>query len=494
MTSPTVPPNAYTDAPEQHPNIILGSLQLLFWLFFRPSAWRNHLTRIDPALNPNRQQGTRLRWRNCALWRLLMQEYLILPFLAFSILGLILSALGESKEIIFWRVAWGVRWGLTSWVASGVQWGVASGVALAVTLGVGLAMAWGAALNLALGFAWGVGWGVGLGAASGAVLGVTLTPGFSAKRSVGWGVGLGVVFGVGLGVAFHMSSGVVSGLTSGLTLGVVLGVMSGVTLGVTLGVVSGVVPGVSPDVSWRVGWRLASIVTLGLAFGLSSGVASGVAFALGVSVNYWLPVVFYPLLTVWNILLYQLEKRLTGTKFSLLHRHSAFWYEWQFLPFPKLDKHLILILDRNPDEAKAAINYLITSRQRWAALAAQIEIDAWSLENCNDVRDISNAHQKLGACELESPAGVWLISFSQISQEVDAGLNQESAFNRLLALSAVAQNLDNFLRELTACGDKDALRFYPIALRWYDIVAGCVRELATEIEQETGSPQIAGAE
>jgi hypothetical protein len=318
-------------------------------------------------------------------------------------------------------------------------------------------------------------------------LGVTLTPGFSAKRSVGWGVGLGVVFGVGLGVAFHMASGVVSGLTSGLALGTVLGVMSGVTLGVTLGVVSGVVPGVSPDIAWRVGWRLASIVTLGLAFGLTSGVSSGVAFALGVSVNIWLPVVFYPLLTVWNILLYQLDKRFAeqfaGSKFSLLRWHSAFWYEWQFLPFPKLDKHLILILDRNPDEAKAAINYLKSSRQRWAAQAAQIEIDARSLENCADVRDISNAHQKLGVGELESPAGAWLISFSQISQDVDAGLNQDSEFNRLLALSAVAHNLDNFLRELTACGDKDALRFYPIALHWYDIVAGCVRELAAEIDQ-----------
>jgi hypothetical protein len=39
------------NAPEQHPNLILGSLQLLFWLFFRPSAWQNHLKRIDPALD-----------------------------------------------------------------------------------------------------------------------------------------------------------------------------------------------------------------------------------------------------------------------------------------------------------------------------------------------------------------------------------------------------------------------------------------------------------
>ncbi|MBW4447112.1 MAG: hypothetical protein KME38_09625 [Spirirestis rafaelensis WJT71-NPBG6] len=53
MTSPDIPRNAYNDAAEQYPNLILGSLQLLFWLFFRPSAWRNHQKRVDPALEPN---------------------------------------------------------------------------------------------------------------------------------------------------------------------------------------------------------------------------------------------------------------------------------------------------------------------------------------------------------------------------------------------------------------------------------------------------------
>ncbi|MEH1853190.1 MAG: hypothetical protein V7L11_16320 [Nostoc sp.] len=84
MTSPQLPPNAYTNAPQQHPNLILGSLQLLFWLVFRPSAWRNHLERIDPALDSDSsliillRQG---RWRNLSLWRLFIQAYFILPIL-----------------------------------------------------------------------------------------------------------------------------------------------------------------------------------------------------------------------------------------------------------------------------------------------------------------------------------------------------------------------------------------------------------------------------
>ncbi len=54
----SLPRNAYTNAPEQHPNWILGSLQLLFWLVFRPSAWGNYLKLIDPALDPDRPSGS----------------------------------------------------------------------------------------------------------------------------------------------------------------------------------------------------------------------------------------------------------------------------------------------------------------------------------------------------------------------------------------------------------------------------------------------------
>ena len=40
--------NAYPDAPELHSNLILGSLQLLFWLLFHPTAWRHYVACIDP--------------------------------------------------------------------------------------------------------------------------------------------------------------------------------------------------------------------------------------------------------------------------------------------------------------------------------------------------------------------------------------------------------------------------------------------------------------
>ncbi|MCB0194528.1 MAG: hypothetical protein KDJ65_21440, partial [Anaerolineae bacterium] len=44
---------AYSHAPPIQGNIVLASLQLLFWLLVHPSAWRNHIARIDPQLRPD---------------------------------------------------------------------------------------------------------------------------------------------------------------------------------------------------------------------------------------------------------------------------------------------------------------------------------------------------------------------------------------------------------------------------------------------------------
>ena len=84
--------NAYTNAPELHPNLILGSLQLLFWLFFHPSAWRNHVARIDPTLHPDfaLAELSPAQWRNPTLRRLLMMVYVVWPFLVGSLVGLVL--------------------------------------------------------------------------------------------------------------------------------------------------------------------------------------------------------------------------------------------------------------------------------------------------------------------------------------------------------------------------------------------------------------------
>ena len=97
--------NAYTDAPILHPNLILGALQLLFWLFLHPSAWRNYVTRIDPDLRPDfcLADLSRAQWRNPALRRLLVTAYVLYPLLVGLLIGSVLWAqIGQSELHTAW--------------------------------------------------------------------------------------------------------------------------------------------------------------------------------------------------------------------------------------------------------------------------------------------------------------------------------------------------------------------------------------------------------
>jgi AAA domain len=436
MTSPNVPPKAYTDAPEQNPNLILGSLQLLFWLFFRRSAWQKCFNRINPDLDTESRSERLLRWQNPALWKLLIQAFLVLPVLANSIVfAFMLWLLGVPVK----KVAWGV--------ASGVGFSSALFVALGVALGVVL---------------WDKAWGVALLVASGEEL--LVAPGVALLVASGVAVGVGV--GVAVGVAVRVPFGVAVGVPFGVALFVPLGV------------------------ALRVVWGKA----LGEALSEALLLLLVVPFGVGFTINLWLLLVLYPFQTLSNILLYQLDKRRTATKPSFLRWHSAFWDESQHLPLKDLDKHVLLVIQRNPEEGKAALNYLSTSRQRWAAQAVQIELDAIGLERCKDVVDIGKSYGNLALGELNSPVSSLLSSFSRISEDIAAALEQNSAYNKRLTLTAIAEKLNGLIRELTRSSDKYSVRFRPIANSWYEIVTNYVQELAkaVELRQEINNPYIIG--
>ncbi|MEQ8462466.1 AAA family ATPase [Coleofasciculus sp. E1-EBD-02] len=423
MSSPSIPRNAYTDSPEQHPNLILGSLQLLFWMVFHPSAFRNHLKRIDPALDFHNNRRNPLLWQNPKFWKLLFQGYIILPILANLILALVLLVPRESlNEIIL-------------------------GVALDVTASVVFCVVFSLAFSLAFG--------------------------------VVFGVAAGVAFGVALNVMVNVAVSVES----------VAGSLEGVTFGVAFGVVFGVAAGVVENVAADVAVKVVTVV-----FGVAVSVAAGVALGMGVSINLWLPIVTYPFVILWNELLYRLDQQRPDTKSCVLRYHSAFWDEWQRLPLSGLDKHLVLVMENNPAEGQAALNYLNTSRHRWAAQAAQIELDARKLERRTNLGAIRKAYYSFASGNLEGSANAILDKFHSISADVDAALNQNSVYNQRIALENVTKALDLLVQELTKSSNQYAPRFRPIAIRWQQIVVEYVQILiaATELHQEIDDPYIFG--
>ncbi|MEH2050304.1 nSTAND1 domain-containing NTPase [Nostoc sp.] len=375
-----IPQNAYTNKPQQHPNLIVGSLQLLFWLFFRPAALRNHLKRIDPSLDTD-----------------------------------------TSLITLTFGVAFGVAFAVAFSVAGGLAGGVAFVMAFLVAGGVALGVAGGVARGVA-------------------------------------GVALALMLMMGLQVAVSVATGV----TVNTVFGAVVSVKTGV-------------PG-------------------GAALGMAIGVAWFLAVGVGFTMNSWRPVLSFPFLAMWNYLLYRLDKIRNGKSPCVFRYHSAFWDEWQRLPLPGLDEYLLFIIENNPDEGKAALEYLNTSPQRWAAQAVQIELDAHSLQGCTDVKAIREAHSSLLTSELESEVSPLLRIFSGISENVDAALNQASTYNQRLLLRDVADKLNLQLQNFARSSDKYTVRFYPIIKIWREIVINYIDELAkiTELRQEIDSPYITG--
>jgi hypothetical protein len=479
LTSPQLPPNAYTNAPQQHPNLILGSLQLLFWLVFRPSAWRNHLKRIDPALDSESsliillRQG---RWRNPNVWRFFIQGYFILPILTNLLLGLVLLALGKPIAHIAFHMVCSVAGSVVGGLVFGVAGGMAFGLVFGLAVGVAVALAVDLAVSLVGGMAISVARGMVLGMAFGLAVGLAVGVAGNVTKDVEFGLAVGFPVGTLFGIAggITQAGGLAFSFAIRLTEGVAQDLVGGVAVGVALGIVVASL------------FSAAGVQVAGLAFGLGASV--------GITINSWRPVVSSPFLTVWNYLLYKLEKRRNAISPCLLRYNSAFWDELQPSNPRNLEQHLLFVIEHNPVEGQAALKYLSASTQNSVLQTTQIEFDARRLESCADVEAIASVHRRLANSELESPISNLLTIFSRISQDVDAALNQETTYNKRKILSAVAERLNAESQALKRSSHKYTFRFYPIAQSWLNIISDSIDGLVkiTELRQEIDNPYIIG--
>lgn len=557
--------NAYTDAPELHPNLILGSVQLLFWLLFHPSAWSNYLARLDPSLDPHFSliELTRRQWQAPTLRRLLVQATLILPLLLALPVSLILWRQSDQLEFIVVPVIYVVAITITlaimiaavtslaAGIVGSIGVGVAAGIVAALVEDDGLVVPLFIAIAMgAMGSTIGylsrqrlaysstkpipntpkvditlpaqvggivIGVLVGVIAIEGARFGLTSLAGLTVglPEEIGYWAARAVVVGVSFGLAVGWRYGVTAGVGGGLMVGLVYGLAalgvnhdlsyglgglaSGLLFGLSFGVTV-VLPYVLAEQiagAWAGAWAGAlgswgrhifrNNIPLWLALPLGLG-----GIALGFTWTWWQPILLYPLIAAWNLSLYRLDQQRRGP--ALLRWHSAFWDELQRLPLSGLDDHLLLVLERNPDEGQAALAYLSQSRQRWAAQAVQIELEARRLETIADLTAMGAIHRSLTSGELASPASALLRHFSRLSQDVEAALNQATTYHQRLALGAIEERLNTLVRELTASSEAYAARFYPLAGRWQQLVINYLRELtaAAEQNQELDNPYVVG--
>ncbi|KAA3660634.1 MAG: hypothetical protein DWQ04_18845, partial [Chloroflexi bacterium] len=357
------------------------------------------------------------QWRNPALIRLLISTHLIWPFVMAGLIAVGLRWLNVSVTSTIIGVVLGFAAGivaalLTS-IAGSVAIGVPVGVGVGLVVGVMSSQLIGSraglsigpfvlsnhiivpvTIGLAGGLAGGLGYGVAAGV-NGAVREAETTVSLTRQIS---GVSIGVLIGVGGGLVVSlMTSIVATAVTVGVPFGLAIGWrsrhwLSGVVAATIAGIAGGLLNAAIPSAGltqltgviaiaalmtslFAVPYVLAERIagseagTVAGAMGAAGGLFlfftggadvvpmlwfSLAGILLGFTLAWWRPVLFYPVMAIWNIVLLRIdERRLINTEQpSCLCRNSAFWDEFQRLPLVNLDTHLLLVLTHRPDEGE----------------------------------------------------------------------------------------------------------------------------------------------
>jgi hypothetical protein len=550
--------------PRLSANPLIGSLQLVVWLFCRPSAWHGCLQQIDPNLPPHfcLAQLTNRHWENPLLRRLLLYGYVALPILAAF---LVTSGLAASGRLTLSAMT-GVLFGFGTGLLLGTAVSAAAGMATSIVASLIFAITW-SGMSLLFDVVTTPTLGVMYGLITAAVIYVLLNIEDQRQHTV-------LIRQIGSFVLSFFASLVVIALIIGVTaLTIPVGEQGGLgnhVFGLIVAGITAILFGLS--IGWRTlslrrGWTLALIsfvvvfnifgdvgneygripsgillisiyviiftlfyillfslayvsvesvagprpaaiasalgtIAAHIAFGnlmglynISLNIAASLFLALlGLTALIWRPILIYPLEAALTTLLLRVAQGRKSGSARLLYLNPGFWDESQFLKLYGLDEHLVLQAERNAEEGQSAIEYVSRGRQRWAAQAAQIELDARRLETCDGVDAIAGLSDILMAGALIRPASDILSSFATFSQDTAAALAQVGLYNQRLGLSAVSLALHNLQRELIRSQEPLAERFQPIAAHWKHVIDERLHELATltESRQEVQNPYIVG--
>lgn len=354
-----------------------------------------------------------------------------------------------------------------------------------------------------------------------------------ANQTKDYGLYYGPVFGgwIGLAIGFvralrtgswrknlsiSILAGIIFGILGGLMLNLDSSARSQLPIAVAIGIQTSGVAFVMFVLPFYITDRLAGPRAGGIAAALGSG-SSGILFVLqylpsetrtsyvvvacissiiiGLSLNWWRPVITYPLTAIWNQLLLWFDKRSKNQQSSLLHLNAAFWDEYQWLPLSGLDEHLVFLANNDLKEGQAAIDYIsTTTNQSWAAREAQIELRAQQLEQCSSVSEIADIHAELKGETLQGSIATLLRRLSVISADVESALKQSSKFNQRIVLGEVEDRLEGLLWDITGSNDRYLARFRSVVKQWTEIIQKhrAILLKQAEIYQEIPNPYIVG--
>jgi hypothetical protein len=485
-------------------NPILASLQLGFWLLFRPSVWRQYLTTVDATLTPDFALSNLFvhQWFNLELRRLLWLIYGVTPWLVGGLAGLGLWTNGYAES-------W-LRGGLYAFVLSLIG-SLLSGITLSVAFSLIAGSLAGLLIGLLIGSSPSFDHGhqlillAGLFAIStassvlltltdnplvrypfhqrcfsivtsllinGVVLALStvfidylaravLAPLISTvpilahldARIIGLALGVGLLFGLS---TQHKKWAVILTLWFGLTLTLLPKLPSHPILNTIVGSMTN---GLLFSLCFALPYLLAEYITDrwdGVIAGLFGSGGIYVTFFLIYQSGYHLlplslAAIVLGLTQPWwrpmvfyplAILINMLLYRLEQQKPDrvMLPWHTVFWDEHQWLKLLGLDKHLILTADRQPGLVETALTYLSHTPQAWAVPVVQLNLYIRQLQNCTTLATLTKVHRNLPSEKLNGSLS-YLKHFQQISSEVAIALTRENNYLCQQALESVIDKL-----------------------------------------------------
>lgn len=197
---------------------------------------------------------------------------------------------------------------------------------------------------------------------------------------------------------------------------------------------------------------------------------AALGFSLALTFNVWLPLLLYPLSVIYHGILLMLDRQETQGPLKYFRYHTLFWSEIQRLGWHKLDQHLVLLAERQPEMADIVFSLAVRRGQVAAVRRAQIELAARQMDACRSLEEIAAVHRRLPAGELAGPASAIIHQFVELSQNVLSALPPASGHYAQTQLGAALKRLKTIQNELIVNGQPEAQRFAPIAGHWQHIL------------------------
>ncbi len=218
---------------------------------------------------------------------------------------------------------------------------------------------------------------------------------------------------------------------------------------------------------------------------------AAIGFGLAFTINFWSPLLFYPITVVYHGILLMLDRQETHGPLKYFPYHAMFWSESQRLGWYKLDQHLILLAERQPEMADIVFSLAVQRGQAAAVRRAQIELAARQMEQCRSLEEIGTIHRRLPAGELAGPASGIIHQFVELSQNVLSALPPSSGHYAQAQLSAALNRLKRIQKELIVNGQHEAQRFAPIAGHWQHILDQGLQQM--DISDLLPNPYVCGS-